>query len=219
MEPFLPVIRMCPLFAGVADGEILAMLACLDARRKRYQKDSFLLSVGDRVHALGLVLEGTLLVIQEDIWGNRNIVRAVGAGETFAASYACADVPLSVSVCAESCAEILFLDMKRILNVCSASCSHHGRIIHNLLCEVAEKNLLLSEKLSHLGQRSTRAKLMSYFSAMARKAGRYEFDIPFTRQQLADFLAVERSGLSVELGKMKNEGLLEFDKNHFIVKV
>ena len=98
------------------------------------------------------------------------------------------------------------------------ACSHHSRIIRNLLDELAEKNLRLNEKLTHMAQRTTRAKLMSYFSAEAQRRSVYEFDIPFSRQQLADYLGVERSGLSVELGKMRDEGLLDFHKSHFLLK-
>ena len=105
-----------------------------------------------------------------------------------------------------------------VLSVCPSACSHHSRIIRNLLGELAEKNLRLNEKLTHMGQRTTRAKLMSYFSAEAQRRGGYEFDIPFSRQQLADYLGVERSGLSLELGKMRDEGLLDFHKSHFLLK-
>ena len=113
----------------------------------------------------------------------------------------------------------MFLNVKRILNVCPSACVHHNRIIRNLLGELAEKNLRFSEKLAHMGQRTTRSKLMSYLSAEAQRLGRTEFDIPFSRQQLADYLGVERSGLSLELGKMRDEGLLDFRKSHFVLKV
>lgn len=113
----------------------------------------------------------------------------------------------------------MFFNVKRILNVCPSACAHHSRLIRNLLSELAEKNLRFGEKLTHMGQRSTRAKIMSYLSAEAQRLGKYEFDIPFSRQQLADYLAVERSGLSSELGKMRGEGLLDFHKSHFILKV
>ena len=113
----------------------------------------------------------------------------------------------------------MFLNVKRILTMCTAACSCHSRIIRNLLGELAGKNLMLSEKVSHMGQRTTRAKLMYYLSAQAQAHGAYEFDIPFSRQQLADYLAVERSGLSVELCKMRDAGLLEFHKSHFVLKV
>ena len=126
---------------------------------------------------------------------------------------------MNVSVAAETPVTAMFLNVKRVLNVCPSACAHHSRMIRNLLGELAEKNLRFSEKLSHMGQRTTRAKLMSYFSAEAQRLGKYEFDIPFSRQQLADYLAVERSGLSLELGKMHREGLLDFHKSHFVLKV
>ena len=161
-----------------------------------------------------------MLVIQEDIWGNRNILSKAGLGQTFAAAYACAiGSRLNVSVIAETPVTVMFLNVKRILNVCPSACSHHSRIIRNLLGELAEKNLRLNEKLTHMGQRTTRSKIMSYLSAEAQRLGKYEFDVPFSRQQLADYLGVERSGLSLELGKMRSEGLLDFRKSHFVLKV
>lgn len=196
------------------------MLSCLETREERFPKDTFLLRTGDTAESIGLVLSGSVLVVQEDIWGNRNILSKAGPGQTFAATYACAPGSLlNVSVLAETPVTAMFLNVKRVLNVCPSACEHHSRIIRNLLGELAEKNLRFGEKLTHMGQRTTRAKLMSYFSAEAQRLGTYEFDIPFSRQQLADYLAVERSGLSLELGKMRSEGLLDFHKSHFILKV
>lgn len=220
MKDFLPVIRSAPLFSGVSEEELTAMLSCLGAEEKQFPKDDFLLRAGDTAESIGLVLAGSVLVIQEDIWGNRNILSKAGPGQTFAAAYACAPGSLlNVSVAAETPVTAMFLNVRRVLTVCPSACTHHSRIIRNLLGELAEKNLRFSEKLTHMGQRSTRAKLMSYFSAEAQRLGKYEFDIPFSRQQLADYLAVERSGLSLELGKMKRDGLLDFYKNHFVLKV
>lgn len=220
MKEFLPVIRSSALFSGISENELTAILSCLGAKKASFPKDAFLLRVGDTAESIGLVLDGNILIIQEDIWGNRNIVSKAGAGQTFAAAYACAPAfPLNVSVCTETSVTVMFLNVKRILNICSSACEFHNRIIRNLLGELAEKNLQFSEKITHMGQRTTRAKLMSYFSAEAQRLGKYEFDIPFSRQQLADYLAVERSGLSLELSKMRNDGLLDFNKNHFILKI
>ena len=113
----------------------------------------------------------------------------------------------------------MFLNVNRILNVCPSACTHHNRIIRNILGELAEKNLRFSEKLEHMGQRTTRTKVMSYLSAEAQRLGTYEFDIPFSRQQLADYLGIERSGLSSELSKMCRDGLIDFHKSHFVVKL
>lgn len=220
MKKFFSVIRLSGLFSGISEDELPSVLSCLGARKEDFPKDTFLMHVGDAADAIGLVLSGSVLVIQEDIWGNRNILSKVGRGQTFLAAYACASCSaLNVSVIAETPVTAMFVSIKRILNVCPSACTHHTRIIRNLLGELAEKNLRLGEKLTHMGQRTTRDKLMSYLSAEARRLGKYEFDIPFSRQQLADYLAVERSGLSLELGKMKRDGLLDFHKSHFILKV
>lgn len=220
MEEFLSTIRSAPLFSGVSEAELTAMLACLKAEKKDFPREAFVLRAGDTAESIGLVLTGTVLVIQEDIWGNRNILSKAGLGQTFAAAYACAPGSrLNVSVVAETPVTVLFLNVKRILTVCPSACSYHSRIIRNLLGELAGKNLQFSEKLTHVGQRSTRSKIMSYLSAEAQRLGTYELDIPFSRQQLADYLGVERSGLSQELGKMKKDGLLDYRKSHFVLKV
>ena len=207
MKEFFPVLRSSQLFSGVSEEELTAMLTCLGAEKRSFPKEAFLLRSGDTAESIGLVLSGSVLVIQEDIWGNRNILSKAGPGQTFAAAYACAPGSvLNVSVVAETPVTVLLMNVKRILNVCPSACTHHSRII-------------FGEKLTHMGQRTTRAKLMSYFSAEAQRLGTYEFDVPFSRQQLADYLAVERSGLSLELGKMKKDGLLDFHKSHFVLKV
>ncbi len=220
MKEFFPIIRSAPFFSGISEDELAALLACLKAEKRDFPRDAFLLRAGDTAESIGLVLAGSVLIIQEDVWGNRHILSKAGPGQAFAAAFACApgSVP-DVSVIAETPVTAMFLNVKRILDVCPSACAHHSRIIRNLLGELAEKNLRFSEKLTHMGQRTTRAKLLSYFSAAAQRCGKYEFDIPFSRQQLADYLAVERSGLSLELGKMKRDGLLDYHKNHFVLKV
>ena len=196
MKDFFPILAASPLFSGVTENELDAMLTCLAAKTEQFPKDVFLLHPGDAVKEIGMVLSGCALVVQEDIWGSRN-----------------------VSVVTETPTAVLFLNVKRLLTVCPSACAHHSRIIRNLLSDLAGKNLLLNEKLTHIAQRTTRAKLMSYLSAEAQRRGAVEFDIPFSRQQLADFLAVERSGLSLELGKMKKEGLLDYHKEHFVLNI
>ena len=220
MKEYLSVIRSARLFSGISEEELNAVLRCLRAEKKDFPKEAFVLRAGDASDSIGLVLAGTVLIVQEDIWGNRNILSRAGPGQTFAAAYACAPGSrLNVSVIAETPAAAMFLNVKRILNVCPSACAHHNRIIRNLLSELAGKNLRLGEKLTHMGQRTTRAKIMSYLSAEAQRLGKYEFDVPFSRQQLADYLGVERSGLSLELGKMKKDGFLDYHKNHFVLRV
>lgn len=219
MKEFYSVIRTFPLFSGIAQVELEKMLACLNAKTKLFPKGAYILRSGDKVESLGLMVSGSALIIQEDFWGNRNILSSVERGQCFGETFACAPgAVLNVSVVAQSPITVLFLNVKRLLSICPSACVYHNRLIRNLLSDLAYKNLRFNEKVTHLGQRSTRAKLLSYLSAEARRNNSADFNIPFTRQQLADYLSVERSGLSLELGKMRREGLLEFNKNHFRLK-
>ena len=219
MQDYIKILRSSNLFDGILPEEIGAMLVCLDAKVSNYQKDEFVQREGDDIDSIGLVLDGSVLVIQEDMWGNRNIVERVSTSQTFTTAFACArGSVLNVSVVAGKSTKIMFLNVQKILTVCTSSCSHHNKIIRNLISELAESDLHLSERMTHLNKRTTREKIMSYLSSQSNIAGGREFDIPFSRQQMADYLSVERSGLSLELGKMKKEGLIEFNKNHFVVK-
>lgn len=212
-------IRTSRLFSGIAEEELGGMLRCLDAKSVEFPKGAYILRSGDTVESLGLMVSGTAFIIQEDFWGNRNILSSIEQGQCFAETFACAPgAILNVSVVTQSQSTVLFLNVKRILTICPSACAHHSRIIRNLLSDLASKNLRFNEKVTHLGQRTTRAKLLSYLSAEAQRHSSADFDIPFSRQQLADYLSVERSGLSLELCKMRDEGLLEFNKNHFILK-
>lgn len=216
MKKYLPVLQNAPLFSGVSGDEILAMLSCLAATTGDYAKNEFILRRGDRAGAIGLVLAGSVHIIREDFWGNRNILATAAPGQLFAETYACAQsAALAVSVLAAEPATALYLNAQRILTSCSAACAFHARLIRNLLSALAEKNLLMNEKLIHMSQRTTREKLLSYLSAEAQRQGGPCFSVPFNRQQLADYLSVDRSAMSSELGRMRDEGLLQFSRNSF----
>ncbi len=204
------------LFQGTRPEDAEAMLKCLEAREKQFQKDETIYYVGDRVSELGLVLSGSVLIENDDLWGNRSILDRIGPGQIFAETYAC--VPgekLLVTVTAAEKTEVLFLNVGKILRVCTNACSFHARLIRNLLTLSAQKNLNLSRRIFHTSAKSIRGRLLSYLSWQAVKQGSREFDIPFNRQQLADYLGVDRSAMSAELGKMKREGLIQVDRSHF----
>lgn len=212
------ILAQSSLFQGISPEDIPSLLHCLNARRASYPKGAFLLQSGQAVRSVGLLVKGTALVIQEDFWGNRNILAKLAPGQLFAESFACAKDPVSgVDVWAEAPSEVLFLDVRRILETCPSSCTFHSRMIRNLLSELAEKNLRFHEKLTHMSQRTIREKLLSYLSYEAQKSGSNAFDIPLNRQQLADYLSVDRSAMSSELSKLKQEGVLSFWKNHFVL--
>ena len=208
-----PVMAASPLFRGIPAEELEALLTCMGAARRRYRRGQMILHRGDRADRLGLVLSGTLHIVKEDFWGSRTIVGLARSGEVFAEAYAClGGEPLEVAVLAAADAEVLFLNSVQAL-----SCARPGaaEFTRNLLTILAGRNLTLTRKIGHMARRTTRDKLLSYLSAQAMQAGGPEFDIPLDRQQLADYLAVDRSAMSTALGKLRDEGVLTFQKNHF----
>lgn len=219
MEEYLPILKKSSLFDRTRPDEILTMLQCLSARIKHYKKEEFIIISGDFIHSAGMVVSGNALIIQEDFWGRRTILSEAQPGSLFAEVYACLpSIPVEVSVVADSECDILFLDVNRILTVCSSQCSFHSRLIRNFLSTFALRNLMLTKKMQHMSKKTIREKLLSYLSDESLKNNSSAFDIPFNRQQLADYLSVDRSALSNEMGKLQSEGLLTFKKNHFTLK-
>lgn len=216
MEKYLPILSASSLFSGVEADSLLAMLHCLSPRIMLYHKDEIILHAGENTRELAIVLEGEIHILHEDFWGNRNILSALSAGDLFAESFAAAqNVPLNISVLAVEDSQVMFLNLTRVLSTCSNVCPHHRRIIENLISSLAEKNRRLNEKLAHLSQRSIREKLLSYLSAEAVRRGSATFELPFNRQELADYLSVDRSALSAELSKLKREGLVDYHRSSF----
>lgn len=207
------------LFKGVSESEAKAMISCLNGTKKIYQKEQIIYHTGEKVGKMGLLLEGGLNIVRMDVWGNENIIRHIKPGEVFAETYACLGAePIMVDVVAVADAEILFLDVGRVIRTCASSCSHHEKLIHNLLILMASRNLTLTQKITHVTHRSIRDRLLSYFAQELALQGGNSIEIPFNRQQLADYLAVDRSALSNELSKMQKEGLISYKKNHFVLK-
>ncbi len=216
MKKYIPVLKRTRLFAGVGDDEITSMLSCLGARLKTYKKGEYVFRQGEHISDITVLVEGDLHIQRDDYWGDRSILGQVTVGEMFGEAYAAQDsgALLNDVVAIEDSAVILF-DVKRILTTCSSTCRFHAIVVQNLFFAISEKNRKLVQKLGILSKRTTREKLISYLSEQARKQNSGSFTIPFNRQQLADFLSVDRSAMSNELCKMRDEGLLEFDKNRF----
>ncbi len=204
------------LFRGTCAEEIKSMLDCLQAVRKSFQKNDVIYSAGSTVSSLGIVLSGSVFIENDDFWGNKNVLDVISPGQVFAEAYASIPgEPLMFHVVAHEATEILFLNVQKLLHVCPNSCAHHSKLIQNLLCISAQKNLSLSRRSLHTAPKSIRGRLLSYLSFQALRHGSRDFCIPFNRQQLADYLNVDRSALSNELGKMQKDGLLSVKKNHF----
>ncbi|MDR0862750.1 MAG: Crp/Fnr family transcriptional regulator [Oscillospiraceae bacterium] len=216
MKNIFGVLSVCPLFQGIAESDLSSLLACLSSVRRRFAKGDFVFSADDAAAQVGVVLEGGVNIIQEDYWGNRVILSHVETGELFGEAFACAGVPkLPVSVVAAEASVILLIDLARIVTTCSSACAFHAGMLQNLLQILARKNLSLIRKMEHVTRRTTREKLLSYLSARAKEVGYPSFDVPFNRQEMADYLAVDRSAMSAELSKMQSDGLLTYARSHF----
>lgn len=219
MKKYIEILKRTQLFSGVSDTEISAMLNCLQAKLLTFQKGDYVFREGERIDNITVLVKGKLLVQHDDFWGNRNIVNVIRVGEMFGEAYVAPESgSLLNDVIAEENSAVIFFDVRRILTVCSTACRFHSMVIQNLFFAISEKNRKLVQKIGHMSKRSTRAKLLSYLSEEAKRQNSSHFTIPFTRQQLADFLCVDRSAMSNELCKMRDEGLLQFDKNQFTLR-
>lgn len=212
----LSIYKSCHLFEGIQDGEMEHVLQCLGAKERTYQKHEIVIRRGEIVEAVGIVLAGNVHIIKEDFWGNRTIIAEVGIGETFAEVYAATlKEPIEVEILANSKSNVVFLNMRELMQLCHSQCSFHNHIIRNFMTILATKNLFLTRKMEHISKRSTREKILSYLSEMSLKQGGTTIILPFNRQEMADYLSVERSAMSRELGKMQKDGIITVNKNVF----
>lgn len=216
MKKYLNILRKCRLFSGISDENLISMLGCLGARVEFFDKKYTVFAEGSTVKYIGIILSGSAQLIQNDYFGNRSIIASFYPSDMFAEAFACADVAsLPVSVIASEPSEIMFIDCSHVLHTCKNSCGFHQQLIFNLMKSMAEKNLMFHQKIEIISKRTTREKLMAYLMSVAKKADSDSFEIPFDRQELADYLEVDRSGLSAEISKMRKEGILRSEKNRF----
>lgn len=216
MQEYLSILTHCPLFAGTQPEDILAMLHCLGAHIRHFDRDARIFHAGQPVAEMGLVLAGCVQVEQEDYWGHRAILTRATAGELFGEVYACLPArPVPISATAVEPSTVLMLDLRKVTTLCSSTCTFHTRLVQQLLYIMATRTMALTEKIRHTSQRTLRKKLLSYLSAQAQKAGSSSFTIDFDRQALADYLGADRSALSAELGRMRDDGILTFRRNQF----
>ena len=207
------------LFQGIREHEIEAMLTCLSAEERTYGKDAYIYRAGDVTGRLGVVMEGAVNIIKDDVWGNRKIIENIGGGQIFGETYACLKgEPLMVDVQASERSRILFMGVNRILTTCSSSCDFHNRLIRSLMYVLAGKNLMLTKKMDIITPKSLRERVMVYLSQESVKQGCRTVTVPFNRQQMADYLSVDRSALSAELSRMQRDGVISYEKNRFTIQ-
>jgi len=216
VEKYFEVLCMCPLFRDIAHWELTKALRCLNARVFSFEKGEAVMNESEPAKYVGIVLTGSFQIVRTDFFGNRSMIANLVPGELFGESFACAGVEaVPVSVLASEAAEVMLIDCLKISHSCSNACQFHQQMIDNLLQIVAAKNLVLHQKIEVTSKRTTREKLMAYLMLQAKQFGSLEFEIPYDRQELADYLEVERSGLSAEIGKLRRQGVIEADRNRF----
>lgn len=216
MEKDMKILDKVSIFKGFTVNEIKTIIECLNGKIRSYGKNESIVLAGDKLTSLGIVLSGNIQISREDIMGNRMIVAGLFEGEIFGETFASAGVEESpVSIYALMPAKVLWLSINRIVSPCSSVCGFHSRLIRNLLQLIATKNMFLSERMNILSKRTIREKIMSYLVSQAGGRISSGFEIPLNRNELADYLCIDRSAMSRELGKLKDEGIIKFHKNVF----
>ncbi len=216
MPEYTGIFEKCPLFDGISAAEYPKLLDCLHATVKQYRKNEVIFAEGVNARYIGIVLNGSVQISRTDYFGNRSILATVEAAELFGESFACAEVA-ATPICAEAKTDttVLLFSFQKLADTNAPICGLHGKLIFNLLKITAAKNLLLHQKLEITAKRTTKEKLMAYLLLQAKKAGSRCFTVPFDRQALADYLEIDRSGLSAEIGKLRRAGVLKCTKNRF----
>ncbi len=218
MRKYFGILKKCSLFSDIEDQNLIAMLSCLGAKRESFDKKYTIFAEGNPAKYIGILLSGSAQIVRHDYDGNRSIVSGILPGELFGESFACAGmVSLPVSIVANEPCEVLLIDSSHVLHTCSNGCDFHRRMIYNLMRDLAAKNIMFHQKLDITAKRTTREKLLAYLAYMEQQTGSHAFEIPFDRQELADYLEVDRSGLSAEISKLKREGVIDCRKNHFVL--
>lgn len=202
MREYFPVIKKTALFQGISEDDLDGMLTCLGARTASYSKNQPIFWEGEPASLIGVVLTGKVQIAKDDFFGNRNIISMMEPSQLFGEAFACAGIEK-------------LLDCRRVITTCGNSCEFHNRIIANLLHIVAAKNIMLNQKIELTSKRTTKEKLMAYLLMQAKQNKSRIFAIPYDRQELADYLGVERSAMSAELSKLRREGRIDYHKNQF----
>ena len=216
MEKYFEILTRSPLFDMVGQANYGKMLRCFDARVVRVKKNAAVFLEGEPASGVGIVLSGAVQIVQENYLGNRSIMSMAEPGQLFGEGFACAGVDaLPVSIIAAVDSEVMLIDCSHILTLCQNACSFHNQMVRNLLRSVAQSNLRLNQKIEILSKRTTREKVMAYLLSEAKLHGSDEFPIPYDRQELADYLGVERSAMSTVIGKLRDEGVIEVERKWF----
>jgi len=205
-----------PLFAGIEPGDMEGMLGCIGYHVRSYQKGEIIAFEEENNNHVGVVLEGTVDMIKEDVWGNRTMLLRTCPEDIFGETFACGEDSLSVvSFTASRDCRVLFLSFCRVMHTCTHACVFHQTLIENMVRLIARKNRELMRKVEVVSKKTLREKIMAYLSIQAQSQGKKQFEIPLGRVEWAEYLCADRSALTRELAKMQEEGLIDYQRNLF----
>lgn len=215
MDNYIKILQINKLFQDIDKKELYQALKCFNVQKKFFKKGEYIYFEGEYINNLMILIEGSILLQKEDYWGNRIIINIIEKGDLLLEAYLGANSPILNDVVAASNSEVLYFDFSKVVSTCHNDCKFHLKIIKNLFHVISYKNIVLLTKINHLSKRTTKDKLISYLSDEAIRQNNNEFEIPFNRQELADYLSIDRSAMSRELYKLKKKGLICFEKNKF----
>lgn len=219
MEKYYNQIKNSPIFWGMSEEELRALLECFNARLKTYDNGEIIIRQGDMVNNIYLVLDGSVNIEKDSYWGRRIIVTKLGINDNIALAFvASKDITSSIDAVAVGKTKLLVLSYEKCTSMCQNACTKHKLLINNLFEILSKENIELLQKIENISQKTIREKLLTYFSNEARRNKSNIFEISFNRQDLADYLNIDRSAMSFELSKMQKDGLIKFEKNKFMLK-
>ncbi|MFI3171244.1 MAG: Crp/Fnr family transcriptional regulator [Eubacteriales bacterium] len=214
MNQYINVLRTNPLFGDISESELMSMLVCLNMKERSYKKKEMIVMAGQSINFVGVVIDGSVKIIKEDMDGNEVLLTEIGRGELFGEVFACAGITKSpVTIQTSEHTRILLLDYYKVISTCEKNCVFHKKLTENMLKILADKNLILNQKIEVISKKSLREKIMCYLVHQSK--GRKRFTIPFNREALANYLCADRSAVSNELSKMQKDGVIRYKKNEF----
>jgi len=216
MKKYSDMLYNIPLFRNINQADIEIMLNCLNPYLRSYEKGIYITHCGERINAIGVVVNGTVQMLKEDVWGNTTILAIIQEKDIFGETFVCSRYYNStVSFRTATDCEVLFLSLAKLLHSCSNVCEFHHQLIDNMIILMAQKNMQLMEKVEIISRKTLREKILTYLSRQAQRNNNLCFTVPLGRQELADYLGADRSALSRELSRMKDDGLIDYHKSTF----
>lgn len=204
------------LFNSISEEDIGHLLLCLKARSKEYKNETVVIEEGSRIHSFGILLSGSGRSYKTDAEGNVITITLLNEGSEIGVLLAASPDQLSpVSVAVDKGSLVAFIPYGSLLESCRSNCPCHTQLIRNYIEIVADKGLILHERLDCLLRPTARSKIMVYLRKYSSTADGGNFTIPMDRKAMAEYLNMDRSALSRELSNMKKEHLIDYYKSTF----